>query len=646
MLQNIREKTQSWFAVLIIGFIVVTFALWGIHNYVTGKDHREAAVVNGEVISVDEVNTHFERLRQQQQAAQTEDGQLPVSVEMRLKQQALDETISQHVLNDAADKQGYYISDQQLQMTLSTIPAFQVEGTFNQSRFEQVLGDIHYTPQGFIKDIQKALKLEQVRRGFVDSAFVVPVDAQQAVRLINQTRDIDYFSLPVDRFKNKVTVTDAEVKNFYQQNPQQYTKPAQVTIQYVELSLADVLKGTKVSDTDMKQYYQENLASFTSPARWHLAHILVKVPTDASSSKLMKAEQKADSLYKEINEGRDFAQLAKDRSDDVISARMGGEMGWFHAANLDPTLLNAVKLVKKSGTILPPIRTTYGYSIIKVMNFEPEKIEPFPTVSSQIAQTLQSQRAEQRFFDLRDQLANLAFSNPDSLKVASDALELPMQTSDWFTKKGTQAGIATNPQVVSAAFSDDVYKQNNNSQVVEINPEQILVLRILKRQEPTLIPFNQVSNEIRAQLISLAAKSEAKKVGETALQQLRTGANLQTIAARNNVGVSHADKLKRTGSKLPQPFVEHVFKLPRPIGQMASVGGFTLPNGDYMIVRIKLVEDGNYDQTNNEQQHYIRHQLEEGLGQLDYAFYVQSSIKSADIEIKNDELKVHPSLQG
>jgi len=639
MLQNIREKTQSWFATLIIGLICLSFALWGIHNYITGNDTHEAAIVNGNPVTLKEVDQQYQRLKQQQlEALDEKSTSLPLDLDVQLKMKALDATISQHVLHDSAHKQGFFIGSTQLQKILTTIPAFQVNGSFNEQRFREVLNDVNYTPQAFIQDVQKALMLEQVRKGFINSAFVMPEDGARAVRLIEQRRDIRYATISPARFQHTVKVTQPELEAYFRKHPQQFTLPEKVKIAYITLNLDDIKRKIHVQPTEVKEYYQQNIAMFTRPKRWHLAHIQIVIPAKATKAEQSAAMQKIQIINKDLKNGIEFAKVARKYSDDVISARMSGELGWFNEDNFDASTKKAALSLKKVGDISQPVKTANGVAIYKLLEVENQHVEPFNAVAEEIAHNLINEKAEKQFYDDREVLSNTAFSNPHSLNTAASMLALPIQSSDWLSQSANHDSnqLLDKPEILNAAFSTDVLLSKNNSQVLEISPEQVIVLRVIAHQKPTIKPFHEVAPSIHKILVEEKAKQEAVTLGQKALAALTAGESLTKIAQNYALHFIAKDDIKRTETVLDPKFIEEVFKVAHPNQNKSSFHGVTLPSGDYILLELIKIKNGDLSNASPQQKHFVTNQLEAGFGQLDYTFYVQSSIKSADIEIKNN----------
>ena len=642
MLQNMREKAHSWFAVLIITLVCLSFALWGIHNYVTDDSHSEAAVVNGKSIAFSEVEQQYQRLKQQQLKNSSEEVSISKSVDDDLKQAALNTTITQHVLGDAAHKEGYFIGNEQLREMLSTIPAFQIEGTFNEQRFNQVLQDINYSPETFIEDMQKALMLEQIRKGFINSSFVIPTDTQQAIRLIEQQRDISYALLSPQKFKTQIKISSKDIQNYYHQHTQQFALPEKVKLAFLSLRVENVKKKLRILPSEIKEYYEQNMSTFSSPQRWHLLHIQISLPKKASPAEKAASMQKVQLVVKDLKNGADFSKTAAKYSDDIISAQMGGELGWFTEKNVEPSIAQAIKKFKTVGDISEPLQNTYGFSIYKLIDIEKEKIEPLNKVSEQIEQTLLNEKTEQQFYDDREILTNVAFSHPHSLEPAASGLGLKIQTTDWLARQKKENTLFSHAAVMSAAFNPDVLINKNNSSLIEISPEEVIILRVIDYQKPVIQPYENVASQIEKFLLEQRAKKDAFDLGQKIVSELQNGSSVNDISKKYNLGFISKDHLKRADTTFDPMVMQEIFKMKFPYQKPFAYKGFSLASSDYMIVQLRKILDGNLELQPLQRQNFIKQQLEDGLGQLDYAFYVKSAIQSANIQVKNDN-SIHSS---
>lgn len=633
MLQNIRDRSQGWLTGVIVFILSLSFGIWGIESYISGNGQSDsAAKVDGHVIQQADLNAAYERLRQQQQFQLGADFVFDQKVEIQLKKQALDQLIMGQILAQAATKEGYRVTTEEVDSGLLTIPAFQVNGRFSRERFKEVLGGILYTEQAFLDDLRATMLIDQVRLGFLTSAFALPGEVDAAIKLVNQKRDLGYLIVPASRFNNAVQVSDKEAQAYYQQHQSEFTVPEKVSIDYLQLSLAQLAAQMHFTDEQLQQFYRDNINSFTSPTRWHVAHILVKVPKDATPQQVAAAKAAADKIEQRLHAGESFTKLAQTSSDDVMSAKNGGVLDWFSVGMVDPSLEKIVVTLKQPGDISAPTQTKYGFSIIKLLDIQKPEAMPFPKVRSQVEKALSQQKAEQNFANENDQLSNLTYSNPTSLNVAAKTLGLQIKTTDLFDRQGSKEGVTSNPKVLAAAFNLDVL-QGNNSGVIELSPDTVIVLRVKQHKPAAVKPFVDVRKQISEQLSLQMVEQRAQKFGEELLQKMRDGSNGQQVASQAKLTWKTVQGAGRYGAQAPTAILNAAFHMPRPQNQKASSAGLRLPNGDYAVVSVMAVHDGVVEDTADTKQRVFGEEIENADGRLDYGLYVDALVKKAKVVI-------------
>lgn len=639
MLQNIRDRAQGFIAWIVVALIVITFALWGIHSYIVGGSSTNtnvAAKVNGQEVPFTAVTATYERLRQQQQMQMGADFSLSQSAETDLKKKALDQLIVSTVLTQAAVKSGFRVTDDQVNEALLLVPAFQINGQFSRQRFEEVLGSVLYSEDQFISDMRAEMMINQVKGGFVNSAFALPTDVNNSVRLVNQKRNISYLIVPANHFTNSIQVTDKDIKNYYQQHQNQFQAPEQVSVDYLELSLPAIKAGLHFDPTKLQQYYEDNIDSYMTPMRWHVAHILAKVPANATPQQVAAAQAKINNIAKQLAAGGDFNQLARSESDDPSSASQGGVLDWFSQGSLDPAFEKAVANLQNIGDVSSPVRTQYGFSIIKLLGEQKPQTQPFNQVQQQVQNALAQQQAEQIFADATDKLSNLTYANPDSLDVASKALNIPIQSTGWFGRDGDKQGITANPRVLAVAFSNDVLGQGNNSDIITLDPNTVIVLRVRQHKLASLMPFGEVQPLIKDKLIADLAQQKAKALGQTLLTDLdKNNAAIADLSKQYNLPLQNDNAAGRYDSQVDAAILNEAFRMPRPEGNKPSTNGLQLPSGDFAVIVLNAITDGATPSNGSVEQRVFQEEMENNLGHIDYEFYVRDLMNHAKIVNNN-----------
>lgn len=632
MLQSIRDRSKGWLSTVILSLVCLAFVLWGIQSYLESSSRNDAAAkVNGHAITTVEANAAYERLRQQQQFQLGADFTVDDKIEKQLKKQAIDQLIMGQILTSAALKEGYRVTKEEVDAALLSIPAFQINGRFSAERFHEALSGMLYTENSFLADLQTTMLVSQLRSGFIESAFALDNEVNNAIKLINQKRDIGYTIIPATRFSNNLSISDVEAEGYYQHHQNQFAVPEQVSIEYIELSLPQIAAQQHFTDAQLKQYYQDNLSNYTQPVRWHVAHILIKIPDNASSQQVKNAETKINAIADRVRAGESFEQIAKMESDDKISGKNGGVLDWFSPGMIDPSLEKVVSTLKQSGEISSPIRTKYGFSIIKLLGIQKSETQAFEKVRSQVEKALAQQQAEKIFADDSEKLANLTYANPSSLGAAAKALNLTVKTTDLFDRKGGKDAITSNSKVINAAFNADVL-QGNNSNIIALTPDTYIVLRLKQHKPASLLPFDKVKQNVMQELKKQMAEEKAQSLGQSILAKLNQGAQIQILSQTEKLKWEVARSMSRFASQVPAAISSVAFHMPRPKAA-PSYSAFKLPNGDYVVLAVTAVYDGDFTKISETQRRIYREELENSFGQLDYSLYVQGLVNKAKVDV-------------
>jgi len=629
MLQSIRDRSQGWLTWFLVITICITFALWGIHSYFESSGtNQTVASVNGEVISKQQWQLAYEHLREQ--AAQT-------NVESQdmttfLKQQALETLIKNKVLSQAALQAGYRVTQAQLNAVLSQIPVFNVDGQFSAERFNEAVARMGYTPNGFMQALKAELLQNQLQSGFIIGAFALPNEVQQIQTLLNQRRDISYVIIPSAQFKNQ-TITSNQVAEYYAQHQEkEFMLPEQVSIEYLELDLDKLSSEQMVTEAELKQYYQDNLAHMTQPARYHLAHIFLKLPNDASSQQSQQTQAKLTKLAAELKTAERFSELAKTYSDDLMSAKQGGDLGWSKLSDLEPSISSVVSKLTKAGEITAPIRTQAGYEILKLVAVEPAKVLPYEQAKNELKHRLAQQKAQQVFTDLSDKLADLSYSNPNSLEIAAKALNLNVQQTGLFSRQGGDTSLTRNTKILASAFNKDVL-DGNNSDVIELTPGKVVVLRIKQHQAAIPMPLAQVKSMIEAKLEKQAIQSQAKQMAEQVVASIDASQSLDQLAKKYGLKWNNLNALSRHSEIPDSAIVKTAFGMTLPVDKNKTPAQLVkLPAGDYAVVVLRGAANLPPAKLSAQANEAFANELALSYAQTAYELYVDRMMRQAKVE--------------
>ncbi len=639
MLSKMREHAQSWIAHVVVGFIALTFVIWGIGNYlVGGAEEPWKAKVNGKEITVREFRTAYDSALQQVEQQTSKQAAISPKLADELKQHTLDELIREKAIVQALMKSGYRISPGNLQNFIQTYPAFQEDGRFSLTRYRAILNGMYYTEDKFLRYLQNTLVMNQLRVGVEYSAFVLPGEMTQVMDLINQTRSFSYMVIDPQAVQARVVVSPESMQQYYDQNKEKFKTAEQIKIDYLLLSLQDIRDKIaaqyQAGDKRLQQFYDENKTDFSTPAKWQLAHILIRLKPDADATAIAQAKAKVTQVEQALAKGADFTSVVNQYSDDVVSRKNGGVLPPLAYGQLSKEMAEAVKDLTQAGYIAKPFRGKYGFEIVKVVRYEPGHIKPFNEVQATLKHRLADQQAEQEYTVAKERLSDLTFANPSSLAVASKALQLPIQDSDYFTREGLPNGLLANHAVIEKAFSPDVLLDGNNSDVIMVDQNQVMVLRVAKHIPEKIPAFAEVANEIKQKLAEQQTQALLKSEVEKAIADLNNGAALASVAMRYHSQWRTFNNIKRTDfGKLDSEIIEKVFKLPAPEDNKPRYAGGQQKDGNGLVFMLNKVLTAAIDEDQKSRlDRMLKFQIQQGNGQMDYEAYVKNLLAKSKIE--------------
>jgi peptidyl-prolyl cis-trans isomerase D len=548
--------------------------------------------------------------------------------EKQLKHEALERLIREEIIFQNADDKALAVSDADVRGVIATLPYFQTDGKFDKEKYKVILASQGMTSNQFAAQIRRALLMEQFQRSILGSAFVTKDQVDALLRLKNQERDLVYATIPLK--PSTKTFPDAEIAAYYREHLPDFSNPEKVSIEYVNLSLDDIAKTVEVTEQDLRTFYEEQKANFGTPERRKLSHILIPVDTAKPESD-QAALEKIDAIRERLNKGEDFATVAKETSGDPVSARVGGDLGFMNKDAMEPNFAKAA-LVLKQGEVSAPVKTSFGYHLIKVTEFVPSQYKPFDEVKDELRKTFQHNVAENKFYDLGQTLTEQAFEHPDSLEAAAKALNLKVEQVGPFTRDAGE-GVASEASVRAAAFTEEVLN-GKNSDPVELGNEKALVLRVKEHQPASDKPLAEVKEAIVAKLRDQDARKEAAQKVQELVKLVRDGKSLEDAAKTMNFAVAKGAAVRRNDPKLDPALLSALFKAPRPVDGKPVPESAELKNGDQVVFAVLSVKDGPTGGTDAKELESAREFLSNTEGQREFASFVGRLREIADVQVK------------
>ncbi|HET7204463.1 MAG TPA: SurA N-terminal domain-containing protein [Steroidobacteraceae bacterium] len=630
MLQKIRDRISGWFAAVFLGAIAVVFIFWGIQFESTLT--TEAAQVNGQEIPAQIVLQAWQD-RQSELQQQLRD-ELPPELMRSEQQKLIDEFIDRELLVQRAHESGYRVSDRELAETLRQIPALQVDGQFSRDRYAALLRQQGRSESEFEREFRRDLESNQLRNAIAVSSFVTPAELQRRVALEGETREVAYAVIPAAAYAAQVNVTPEAVAAHYEKNRSQFMTPESVSLQYLQLNLAEIAASVEVTEEGLHRFYEENAARNETPERRKASHILVESGSDDAAAK-----KEAEELAARVRAGEDFAKLAREHSDDVGSKAAGGDLGWATREAYVPEFSAALFGMKDKGEITGPVRTQFGYHIIRLEDVETAHVRSFDEVRAEIEPEYRRDQAQNLFYEQSQQLADESFAALTELDSVAKKLGMTVQTVENFTRQAGGGALGNDRKIIEAAFSEEVLQERQNSPPIQLGDESVVVLRVAAHRPSQQRPLEEVRDEITAQLREEGARKAAEEAAAALAKRVNAGESFVDAATAAGATPTPPQAVRRTGpvSETAAPvapeLVKAVFQAPRPAGEgKVSAGTATLASGDQAVFVVSSVRAGTVDATAATELPLRAQQTAQVRAAVEFSAYMEELRRTSKIE--------------
>ena len=632
MLLAIRERIMGVVGWIILGILFVAFAFFGLNSYLQGNAANYAAAVNDQEISLARHQRAYQQLRTRMTEMMGENYNPALLNEDMLKANALQQLINEELLLQAADAEGYAASNQLVAAQINAIDAFKEDGVFSKTLYERVLGYQGIRPQNFEHSLKQEIIANQYRDGIRRTAAATAAGLSQAFVLEGQQRRFNYIVLPLQSFGDQLEITDQDIEDYYASHSDAFMTAERVKVQYLELDVSTLDPGIDVDEQTVQELYKEQAAKYVTPEERHARHILVRLLPDADEAATAAALEKAQGIVARLDAGESFEDLAKELSDDPGSAANGGDLGFFGRGVMAPEFETAVFELQQGGRS-QAVKSPFGFHIIELVEIKPEVATPLADVRDQLVDQLLAEARADIFYERSETLSSLTFEQPDSLQGAAAALELDIRESDWISRKGG-TGIASNSAIVETAFSEDVLLNGNNSATVEIGPDHVVVMRMLEHQEAAQQPLEEVRAAVEQLTRNEQARALAEARGKELLASLTAGeTTLDAIAKADEITLDSTALIQRNASEPAREIVNAAFSLQAPDEGETVYDGHATRSGDYVIIALQQVKDGNFTDLPETARKQAWRSLSQVQGEAEMAVVMTTLKDQAEIQI-------------
>ncbi len=617
MLQSMRDNSQGIIAKVLVGLIIVVFALWGVDSLVgLATAEPPPAEVNGKVITKNELYRGID-LQRRQVLTQMGDNADPAMLDdVVLRKVVLDNLIERNVQTSAAEELGLFVSDQMLDQMIVSTPEFQVDGRFDRNQFESALRGAGFTPLTYRELLKSEALMNQFRGVYEQSAFLTPTELDHLLALNTQTRDIRVARFSVDT--DSQIVSDADVQAAYERMGDQLMTQEQVVVDYVVLDQADFIDPDSVTEAEINSAYDQLKVSFEGGEERSASHILLEIN---DSQPIEAALAKAEEIRTKLAAGEAFSALAAEYSQDIGSANAGGALGYLTPGLFEGPFDDALFSLNV-GEYSEPVETEFGIHIIKLNEVRAREVPALSEVREDLVYDVAEANAEEVYVSALERLTDLAFSSGD-LAVLAEELSLDIQTSEPLTRNGG-SGEFSDQKLIRAAFSDVVTKERLNSDPIEVSSGRTFVLNLNELRPARQLELAEVRDDLITQLKRSQAAQVAFEQAQRAQAEAKEGQADIEWTAVTSVARGAAIELE------PQ-IIEAAFAMARP-GGSRNYKVVQLTDGTAALITVDAVGTTE-EQIADELQTQIATVLASGEGSQAFRTQFETLKSNADIVI-------------
>jgi peptidyl-prolyl cis-trans isomerase D len=578
MMDSLRTAANSVVLKIIFGIIIVSFILTGVSGYLIGGSKDYAAKVNGQEIGRAQYENAVasERNRMQQQLGdQFSELASNENYMKTMRQQVLNRLIDESLLDQYAKHLNLGISDAQVKQAIFETQAFQANGKFDNQRFSGIVGQMGMTTDQYAQALRNQLVTQQLINAIVGSEFMLPGETDELASLVSQQRVVREATLDVNALAAKQQVSDQEISSYYEQHKNEFVAPEQFRVSYIKLDAAAMQETA--SDNDIQSYYDQHQDQYTQPQRVRYSVIQTKTEADAKAA------------LDEINKGANFADVAKAKSTDIISAKNGGDMGWLEASTTPDELKNAG--LKDKGQLSGVIKSSVGFLVARLDDVQSAKVKPLAEVHDDIAAKVKQEKALDAYYALQQKVSDAASNDNESLAGAEQVSGVKAVETGWFGHDNLPAELNFKP-VSDAIFNGGLVGQNgtpgSNSDIITVDGDRAFVLRVSEHKAEAVKPLAEVKAQVTDIVKHTKAVQQANITAEKLLADLKAGKGDDAMKAAN-LSFGEAKTLSRTGQ---DPLSQTAFTLPLPQKDKASYGVGSDMQGNVVILSLDEVKDG------------------------------------------------------
>lgn len=576
MLNLLRASAQGWMGravmAVLMGLIILSFAIWGIGDIFRGFGANNLAQVGGTEISTDTYRNAYQTDLQRQQRLARRNITNEEAHQYGLDRQVLARLIGDAALDDQARKLGLAASDESIKKTIVNDENFKgMTGQFDRRVFDAFLRDEGLTEKAYVRQ-QRALQLRREITDSLISGIQLPKTLLEAIqRYQTEVRSVDYIVIPSPAASALPAPSGDDLKKYYEDHQALYRIPEYRGLVVLTVTPATLAKPDDVSDAEARRRYDDVKAGrFGTPEKRTLQQILFSNETEAKDARA------------KLDAGKTFDELLKEKNLTSKDA----SLGTVTESGLIDKNVAAAAFALKEGEISAPVKAQFGTVLVKADKIIGSTLKPYEEVAGELKREIAQQKAQKEIIRLHDAIEDQRTSGKSLTEAAASVgltpRIIPAIDSTGEDPQGKILKDLPDPaSLLKAAFASDVGVDNDTLSVKGGGYQWFEVSKVEKARDKT---FEEAKAAVeKAWRDDQARKFLTDKTASLA-QKLDAGESLASIAAvEGKLEVKHADDVRRNGSvSLPINAATQIFNVP--VGRAGSVDG---ENGSRILFEVK-----------------------------------------------------------
>ena len=577
MLDSFRTNMRTFALgiVIVIGFI---FAFSGTGTmFLSGNSGDAAVVVGGEIVR--EIDVLRSISRQKQRILSENEGIDPsVLDDSLIRPNAVEQLISRQLLVQASGDRRMTVSPREVDQYILDIESFQTDGVFDQDLYKFAILNQGYTSAEFKQQVKNDMLIQQLVQGLTDTAFTTDGELAALAAVTEQQRNYYYLTVPADEIRSSITLTEAQVNEFYEVNKATYQTEPKVSVDYIELSSDILADPALITEGLVAARFEEEILSRDMAESRQAAHILLEDPADE-----LVAEIQA-----KLDDGQGFARLASEYSVDFGSAETGGDLGYTSGDTFPEEFEKALKSLS-IGSVSNPVKTDSGTHFIKLLDIQQQSFV-LAEETPRITRDLMLEATTDTLVAKLELLKELSF-NAESLAEVAEDVGLEMVTSEAFTQTGGE-GIAAIPSVIRAAFSTEVVEDKFASEVIDLGNDRYVVVKLNEYFEARQQELAEVRDLLETTYTQQLVEETLADKGAGLAARVEAGETIEVVAKSEGLDWQVGMSMTRRSRDVNSEINAKIFSLPVPADD-GSVQTFSTSSGDLIVSSLINVTPGD-----------------------------------------------------